>query len=286
MEIISNILVDSVSEIQISLEDKGTTTIVVNSLGTLRLFDISGSEVVAPEKPLNSTKLLEYSTAKGELVLIYDDKPSTIRHGDIGRPNLISISLNVTTPIEDEEMISWGVSNIDYQNQKVTDIDTDGRWAVATVNVSAVDRLILVDLLTGDTTLLSDPKYPSLEADVGHGIVVWASQLNLRPDKQSPGYEDFEIQYYIIETGIMYEPTKDKVNQREPHSIENHLIWLEEQEEGAPKIIVYPLEKEIETYSRVVLQTSILLLVPLLAYYAFQRQKESASLKAKNLEEE
>ena len=285
-EIISNILVDSVSEIQISLEDKGTTTIVANSLGTLRLFDISGSEVVAPENPPDSTKLLEYSTAKGELVLIYDDKPSTIRHGDIGRPSLISIPLNVTTPIEDEEMISWGVSNIDYQNQKVTDIDTDGRWAVATVNVSAVDRLILVDLLTGDTTLLSDPKYPSLEADVGHGIVVWASQLNLRPDKQSPGYEDFEIQYYIIETGIMYEPTKDKVNQREPHSIENYLIWLEEQEEGEPKIVVYPLEKEIETYSRVVLQTSILLLVPLLAYYAFQRQKESASLKAKNLEEE
>ena len=285
-KIISQISVDSVSEIQISLEDKGTTTIVANSLGDLRLFDISGTELVAPDAPPNSENLLEFSTAKGELVLIYDDQPSTIRHGDIGRPALISIPIDVTTPIEDEEMISWGISNIDYDNQKITDIDTDGRWAVATVNVSAVDRLVLIDLLTGDTTLLSDPKYPSVEADVGHGIVVWSSQLNLRPDKQYSDYEDFEIQYYIIETGIMYEPTKDKVNQREPHSIENYLIWLEEQDEGPPKIVVYSLEKEIENYSRVVLQISILLLVPLLAFYAFQRQKENSLLKLIRTEEE
>ena len=285
-KIISNITIDSVDELQISLEDKGTTTVVVNRLGILRLFDISGVEVVAPEIPTNATSLLEFSAAKGELVLVYDDEPSTIRHGDIGRPTLTSIPLDVTTPIEDAEMISWGVPDVDYNNQQIVDIDTDGRWAVATVNVSVVDRLVLIDLLTGETLLLSDPKYPTHEADVGHGIVVWASQLNLRPDRQYGEYQDYEIQYYVIETGIMYEPTKDKVNQREPHSIENYLIWLEEQEEGPPKIVVYSLEKPIEPYSRFVLQCSILLLVPLLGYYAFQRQKETVSHKLRNSEEE
>ena len=86
----------------------------------------------------------------------------------------ISLTLDVTAS-EDEDEYLEEISGIavNYSEAEVIDIDMDPSWVVAVVDVGPVNRTVLVDILTGEQTLLSDPKWQSSSPSVAHGRVAF-----------------------------------------------------------------------------------------------------------------
>ena len=52
--------------------------------------------------------------------------------------------------------------------------------------------------------------------------------------------------------------------------LDNGVTWIEIDENGNSKLVIYSLEKTFEEYSSVVLQSAILMLIPLLLLLSHQ----------------
>ena len=52
--------------------------------------------------------------------------------------------------------------------------------------------------------------------------------------------------------------------------LDNGVTWIEINENGDSKLVIYSLEKTFEEYSSVVLQSAILMLIPLLLLLSHQ----------------
>jgi len=68
----------------------------------------------------------------------------------------------------------------------------------------------------------------------------------------------------------------DEVDQSNPQVLKSNVAWIESQEDGDLEIRMYALEETFEPYSSVVLQSSIVLLIPMMILYAFQSANESS----------
>ena len=64
--------------------------------------------------------------------------------------------------------------------------------------------------------------------------------------------------------------TLDDLDQENPHVLDNGVTWIETNENGDSKLVIYSLEKTFEEYSSVVLQSAILMLIPLLLLLSHQ----------------
>ena len=64
--------------------------------------------------------------------------------------------------------------------------------------------------------------------------------------------------------------TLDDLDQENPHVLDNGVTWIEIDENGDSELVIYSLEKTFEEYSSVVLQSAILMLIPLLLVLSHQ----------------
>jgi hypothetical protein len=191
-----------------------------------------------------------------------------------------SISISLTLDVmasEDEDEYLEEISGIavNYSEAEVIDIDMDPSWVVAVVDVGPVNRTVLVDILTGEQTLLSDPKWQSSSPSVAHGRVAFL-QIPLWDPSVDPEEVATASDVYLhdIEANTTLALTHDDdVNQLDPQVLLEDVAWVEVDSDGTSALKVYSGET-FQPYSSVILQAAILMLIPLLFLWAYQAASE------------
>ena len=189
----------------------------------------------------------------------------------------ITVELNASTTIERDQMIFEMTDTlVDYQNATITNIVLDENHLVALINLSAVDRLVLVDLSNGEQYLLGDPIFPVAAPSIGHGYVAWQHQQFLISNNPAPLDMDWEVRYHDIAQNQSYQlHAEDDIDQVQPQVMEDHIAWLQIDENNQTQIRIFTLEIVLEQYSSNVLQFFIVLLPLLLLTWTAQRLKEN-----------
>ena len=167
---------------------------------------------------------------------------------------------------------------VDYSNSTIVDLVMEGDYIVAVVDVGPVNRTILIDLRTGTQILLSDPVWPSSSPSISGGNVAF-----LQIPRFDPTAEDDDLLtardvflHDIDENRTLQLTIDDEVDQSNPQVLKSNVAWIESQEDGDLEIRMYALEETFEPYSSVVLQSSIVLLIPMMILYAFQSANVSS----------
>ena len=255
--------------------------------GVLRGITLDGEAVVVPAAPTPGAFISTMAVHDNRLALVYDDQPATVRLGRVGSVSVSDQPLSFNATEEENALLeSWG-QVVDEVNATIVQLDLDYDWLVAAVNVTAVDRLVIVDLERGESWLISDAKFPAHDPAVGHGIVVWASQWNLNPSDPKADYLDHEIWYLDIENGAVNPEhlTDDNLEQRQPSVLENHFIWITTDADGNSMTTIHSRQIELETYSSRTLQLAVISTIILTGIFSWQKMKETSHLESQREEE-
>ena len=166
---------------------------------------------------------------------------------------------------------------VDYANSQIVELAIDGNHIVAVVDVGPVHRTILIDTVSGSQLLLSDPVWPSSSPSISGENVAFLQiprfDPTAEPDDLLTARDVFL--HDIEENRTLQLTIDDDVDQSNPQVLESNVAWIESQEDGTLEIRMHALEETFEPYSSVVLQSSIVLLIPMMILYAFQSSNES-----------
>ena len=167
---------------------------------------------------------------------------------------------------------------IDYSNSTIKELIMDDKWLIALVDLGYMDRLVLVDIFTGNQTILGDPLWQSSSPSIyGNNIAFlqipsWnPTALNQEPSDPS------DVWLYDTTINQSSRLTYDPINQIQPHALERSIVWTDEQNNGDLEVIVYPLEEIFRPYSSVLIQSAILMLIPLIFVWSSQSVREQRS---------
>ena len=170
---------------------------------------------------------------------------------------------------------------VDYNNSTVLDIEMDGNFIVVLVDVGPLNRLILIDILTGQQEIISNPIWPAESPSIDGNYIaflqrpVTTSSSNL--DISSFNREVF-LWDILSDNNNRIQITHDDFNQYHPHVLNNGITWITIDEDGNSELVIYSLEKTFEEYSSVVLQSAILMLIPLLLVWSHQSAIEKRTI--------
>ena len=188
----------------------------------------------------------------------------------------ISLVLDAgATGPQDEYLEQVSGVAVDYENAEVVDIAMDPMWVTAVVDVGPVNRTILINILTGEQTMISEPVWPSSSPSVAHGRVAFL-QIPLWDPSLDP--EDIvtnrDVYLHEIADNTTLAITHDEdVDQSDPQVLLNNVAWVEVDTDGVSVLTVYS-EETFEPYSSVILQSAILMLIPLIFLWAYQATSE------------
>ena len=205
---------------------------------------------------------------------IKETEPMTIYLGKLYQKGAISYEVNATAELEDDEVLEFWNTPVDYQNAKILDFVIDENYIFANVNVSSVDRLVLIERNTGDYRLIGDVKYSSYDPSINNGVIAWAMKDHLNPSSPIEEYFDGEIMYMNLSDNFTHVLTADELDQWGPIVLENHIVYFEESDDGVI-IRVQSWVPELKTYSNIVLQFGALIGIILIFVYFNQRQIET-----------
>ena len=188
----------------------------------------------------------------------------------------ISLVLDASaTEAQDEYLEQVSGVAVDYENAEVVDIAMDPMWVTVVVDVGPVNRTILVNILTGEQTMISEPVWPSSSPSVAHGRVAFL-QIPLWDPSLDP--EDIvtnrDVYLHEIADNTTLAITFDEdVDQSDPQVLLNNVAWVEVDADGVSVLKVYS-EETFQPYSSVILQSAILMLIPLLFLWSYQAASE------------
>ncbi len=183
---------------------------------------------------------------------------------------------NTTDEVLDEFLEDVFEEPIDYSNSTIVELVMEGDYIVAVVDIGPVNRTILIDLREGTQLLLSDPIWPSSSVSIGHGKVSFLQIPRYDPTiPQENRLSANDVFLHDIELNKTTQLTIDEeVDQTQPQVLISGVAWIEESEDGEIEIRIHSLEETFEPYSSVILQSAILMLIPLLVLRAFQTARE------------
>ncbi|MDP6920407.1 MAG: phosphatase PAP2 family protein [Candidatus Thalassarchaeum sp.] len=216
--------------------------------------------------------------ASGQLLAWADaeSQSPTVNVTSISGSISIGLILDVTAS-EDEDAYLEEISGIavDYSEAEVIDIDMDDSWVVAVVDVGPVNRTVLVNILTGEQSVLSDPIWQSSSPSVAHGRVAFLQipfwDPSLEPEEVATVND---VYLHDIDANTTLAITHDDdVDQMDPQVLLEDVAWVEVDSDGIPSLKVYSGET-FQPYSSVILQAAILMLIPLLFLWAYQAASE------------
>ena len=240
-------------------------------------------EVIDGEQgPIETTFLgapFSIVAASGQLLAWADTTASqpTVNVTSLEGPRIaISLVLDAgATESQDEYLEQVSGVAVDYENAEVVDIAMDPMWVTAVVDVGPVNRTILINILTGEQTMISEPVWPSSSPSVAHGRVAFL-QIPLWDPSLDP--EDIvtnrDVYLHEIADNTTLAITHDEdVDQSDPQVLLNNVAWVEVDADGVSALTVYS-EETFEPYSSVILQSAILMLIPLIFLWAYQATSE------------
>lgn len=189
----------------------------------------------------------------------------------------ITVELNATISEErDNQVFEMTDTVVDYENATIMEIALDENHLVVLVNLSAIDRLVLVDLSSGEQQILGDPMFPVAAPSIGHGYVAWQHHQFLISNNPMEIYLDWEVNYHDIEMNQSFQlHAEDDIDQLQPQVMKDHIAWLQVDEDNEKEIRIFTLQVVLEPYSSNVLQFFILVFPILLLVWTFQRLKEN-----------
>ena len=217
--------------------------------------------------------------ASGQLLAWADTTASqpTVNVTSLEGPRIaISLVLDAgATEPQDEYLEQISGVAVDYENAEVVDIAMDPMWVTAVVDVGPVNRTILINILTGEQTMISEPVWPSSSPSVAHGRVAFL-QIPLWDPSLDP--EDIvtnrDVYLHEIADNTTLAITHDEdVDQSDPQVLLNNVAWVEVDADGVSALTVYS-EETFQPYSSVILQSAILMLIPLIFLWAYQATSE------------
>ena len=242
----------------------------------LQAMNIGGQSVQVPALPSGETIQL-MSVSGIELLFVSKEQPDTLRLGTIGASGSQNIVMNASTTEEQNLVLEgWGQS-VDEQNASINQIAFDARHIAVKMNVSALDRLVIYDRSTGEQWLGFDPIFPVGNLSLGYGYIVWEAKDHYNPLSFADKYGDWEIHQLNLATNYSEQLTSDTIDQINPIALEDGLAYIEVKDDGEITINVLNRGTELATYSSIVLQWSVLLLIALTFIYIMQRQDETRS---------
>jgi len=217
--------------------------------------------------------------ASGQLLAWADTTASqpTVNVTSLEGPRIaISLVLDASaTEPQDEYLEQVSGVAVDYENAEVVDIAMDPMWVTAVVDVGPVNRTILINILTGEQTMISEPVWPSSSPSVAHGRVAFL-QIPFWDPSLDP--EDIvtnrDVYLHEIADNTTLAITLDEdVDQSDPQVLLNNVAWVEVDADGVSALTVYS-EETFQPYSSVILQSAILMLIPLIFLWSYQATSE------------
>ena len=187
-----------------------------------------------------------------------------------------AVYLDVIAEIDQDEFLSEqsGIE-INYSKSKIVDIAVDGQLIVAVVDVGPINRTVFADTVSGMQTMISTPIWESSSPSIGNGNVAFLQIPRFQPG--APNSEDSEenqVFIYQIESNQTEQLTFDEdESHSSPQALLGGVGWIETSN-GEAELKWYDLEETFEPYSSVILQTSVVLLIPLVFTWARQKQSE------------
>ena len=243
-------------------------------------------EVIDGEQgPIETTFLgapFSIVAASGQLLAWADTTASqpTVNVTSLEGPRIaISLVLDAgATEQQDEYLEQVSGVAVDYENAEVVDIAMDPMWVIAVVDVGPVNRTILINILTGEQTMISEPVWPSSSPSVAHGRVAFL-QIPFWDPSLDP--EDIvtnrDVYLHEIADNTTLAITHDEdVDQSDPQVLLNNVAWVEVDADGVSALTVYS-EETFQPYSSVILQSAILMLIPLIFLWSYQATSERRS---------
>ena len=257
-----------------SLQGKPVVLYIAND--ALHAVNMDGQDVQVPTLP-NSETIHLMSVSGIEILLVSEEQPDTLRIGTIGTSGSLNIIMNASTTEEQNfELEEWG-QIVDENNASIEQVSFDSQHIAVRMNVSALDRMVIYDRLTGEQWLGFDPIYPVGNLSMGYGYVVWEAKDHYNPLSFTDKYGDWEIHQLHLATNYSEQLTSDTIDQVNPIALEGGLAYIEVEDDGEVTINVLTRGTELATYSSIVLQWSVLLLIALTFIYIMQRQDEVRS---------
>ena len=186
-----------------------------------------------------------------------------------------SIEINPIDFLSDVTLLSEDIV-IDYSNSSIKDLIMDKKWLIVLVDLGYMDRLVLVDIFTGNQSILGDPLWQSSSPSIYENNIAFLQIPTWNPtilNQQS--FENNDVWLYNISNNQSTRLTYDDLNQFQPHALEDSIVWTDEKSNGDLEVIVYPLEEVFRPYSSVLIQSAILMLIPLIFVWASQSTKEN-----------
>ncbi len=264
----------NIADLAIAKNSEGDVEIALltkfnNSLD-LQLFDISTNSSIQIPEAANSTVI----SSSGPLVAWA--VPS--RGGPIANITSVETGLTISISLDpkSEDAVEQSLENsgisFDYNNSSVVDLAISSNWLVATVDLGPFNRTILVDTLTGNQTLLSNPRWDSSSPSIAHDIVAFLQVTRDDPTgRLLQSQRNNDVYYYNTSEGALIQLTLDgNVDQSQPQVLDDGIAWVAHNRDGSTDFVVHSFGKPIETYSRTLLQASVLALLPLIFVYAYQ----------------
>ncbi|MGB1525347.1 MAG: phosphatase PAP2 family protein [Candidatus Poseidoniaceae archaeon] len=257
-----------------ALQGKPVVLFIAND--GLQAVNIDGQSIQVPALPNGETIQL-MSVSGIEILFVSKEQPDTLRLGTIGASGSQNIVMNASTTEEQNLVLEgWGQS-VDEQNASINQIAFDARHIAVKMNVSALDRLVIYDRSTGEQWLGFDPIFPVGNLSLGYGYIVWEAKDHYNPLSFADKYGDWEIHQLNLATNYSEQLTSDTIDQVNPIALEDGLAYIEVKDDGEVTINVLNRGTELATYSSIVLQWSVLLLIALTFIYIMQRQDETRS---------
>ena len=208
-----------------------------------------------------------------DFVFLTSENPDKVFISNLELSGSLSYSVNASAEEEDEQTLAdWGSTDID--NSTITEVVFDRNHILVTVNVSSVDRIVLIDRISGEQRLLGDGKYSSYDPSIRDGVVAWVMKDFLDPTNPIEEYYDGEILYMYLSDNFTHVLTADEIDQWGPIVLEDHLIYLEESDNGVV-IKVHSWTPELKSYSNTVLQIASVVGIIVVFIYINQKQTEA-----------
>ena len=233
-------------------------TVLSNEIGNLTAIEASGSFIASA-----------FNTVNGPIINV-----TTLFSPSIEINILIETFSN---DLNDEYLERLYEVPVDYNNSTVLDIEMDENFIVITVDVGPLNRLILIDTLTGEQTMLSNPLWPAESPSIEGNYIAFLQRPITSPSINLD-LLNFNRDVFLWDIdgdqGAIQIPTEDNSDHYDPYMLSNGITWITIDEDGNSELVIYQLENTFEEYSSVVLQAAVLLLIPLLLVWSQQSALE------------
>ena len=139
---------------------------------------------------------------------------------------------------------------------------------IATVDLGPFNRTILVDTLSINQTLISNPRWDSSSPTIGDGKVAFLQVT--RDDLSLTGQNSVrnnDVYVHDLSSGETQQYTFDEnIDQTQPQILYDKLAYIQVNEQGTKELQFYSLTDTIEPRNSILLQASILALIPCCSY--------------------